>query len=424
MDVEPADAVKDSVWWLAWRRHELLMVGVFFGLVAGFFFDALGAGTLVLGVVLVGLGVLSGLFFYFVVASYLGLALVFYLADGQQVLGLFLDPEGELAFHLANSLLRIGAAAGFDVAAEGPTPVEDVGGVLASLAAWSLLGFFSALAVWATVAGYVNTNYQRMLDDFKERVVQRGENLLGSEPFTYLQGVDTTFGVWPAKRYVATNVVVGQSSIMLHHGSELYLPRRRLEVSDSTKQLYYDQVSSVDYDDPFFRVRMSDGEVVSLHTETKPVDLMNLIVQGLQSYKSTADAGDRGGDVIGVVEVGAEPDDEPLDKDDVVEESREKERGVEGEAEPGFEEGMRSPEDGAEGRGDTPEAEATDAGASEAGSSGSGGFGEDILDEVNDILDDFEEAGGDELTGDVFGDVDGDSSEGDTGGGHGGEEGG
>ncbi len=373
MKVDAVDAVKDYVWWLAWRRHGLLISGVALGLVAGFALDEVGAGTLVLGLVLLGLGVFSGLFFYFVDAAFVALAAAFYLGQSRSLLSLVVDPNGETAFHLANSMLRVAAAAGFDVVAEGPTPVADVGAVLEALATWWLAGLVTGFAVWTVVAAYVNTSYETRLEQFKREVVDRGEEMLGSEPFTYIQGVGSTLGVWPAERYRATNVVVGESSIMIHHGSELDLGRGGVDVSDSTKQLYYDQVSSVDYDEPYFRVRMSDGEVVSLHTETKPVDLMNLIVKGLQRYKSTGEAR-RGDDVVGVVEVGSKPDDKPLDErspSPTTEVS-----GDEGDGGPEFEEEMEAGE------------------METGGESGSSDFGADILDEVNEILDDFEEGEG------------------------------
>lgn len=374
MKVDAVASVRDFVWWLAWRRHGLLMVGVGAGLGAGFVLGELGAGTLVLGLVLLGMGAFSGLFFYFSNAVYLLLAAAFYMGTARSLLSIVLDPGGETAFHLANSMLRVAEAAGFDVVAEGPTPVAEVGAVLEALATWSLAGFFGGLAVWAVGAAYVNTHYEERLEEFKREVVERGEELLGSEPFTYIQGVGSTLGVWPAESYRATNVVVGESSIMIHHGSKLVLGRGGVDVSDSTKQLYYDQVSSVDYDDPYFRIRMSDGEVVSLHTETKPVDLMNLIVKGLQRYKSTAEARRGGEDVIGVVEVGSTPDDEPIDEGETSA-TTEASTG-EGDDRSGFEEGMEDDEEDA------------------AEASTSSDFGADILDEVNEILDDFEEEGG------------------------------
>lgn len=375
MKVDAVATVKDSVWWLAWRRHGVLMAGVALGLIAGFALEGLGVGTVVLGFLLLGLGVLSGLFFYFAGGLFAVFAAAFYLGNSRGMLSMVVDPEGETAFHLANSMLRVAAAAGFDVVAEGPTPVADVGAVLEALATWWLIGLFAGLAVWTAVAAYVNTSYEKRLDEFKQEVVERGEQLLGSEPFTYVQGVGSTLGVWPAERYRATNVVVGESSIMIHHGSELDLGSGGVDVSNSTKQLYYDQVSSVDYDDPYFRVRMSDGEVVSLHTETKPVDLMNLIVRGLQRYKSTGERRHEE-DVIGVVEVGSSPDDQPLD---------------EGSSEEPMEATGESVDEVDLGDNEIDEDVEEDDGVEASTSSD---FGADILDEVNDILDDFEEEGG------------------------------
>ncbi|MFW5929038.1 MAG: hypothetical protein ACOCT0_01270 [Halobacteriota archaeon] len=394
MSVDPVETAEDSVWWLVWRRHQVLLVGVGVGLVAGYGVDALGPGGLAVGLASVVFGYLSPTFFYLLLFVYAGLAGVYTFADGRAVLEMFLDPEGAIAVSIARFLLLLGEQAGFELEGASDNPVGAVGGVLSTLATWSLVGFAVGGVSWAAMASFVNTRYEDYVDGFREEVREAGESLLGSEPFTYVQGRGSKLLLWPAMAYYATNVVVGRNSIMLHHGSKLDLGSRSTEISDSTKQLYYDQVSSLDYDDPYFRIRMSDGEVISLHTESKPVELMNLIARGLQDFKSQAAKRSAAQGGVEVQETRGRPDDEPLDEQgEMASQSTSDREKVDDEAG-----GV---------------AEAGDA-ETESGDDGGRDLGADILDEVNEILDEFDEHG-DDFTSDLMsGDVDGDVD--DTGG--------
>lgn len=337
----------DALWWTGWRPLIVGSLGAVAGVVAGYADGAVGPVTAAVGLILVSAGILSPLLRRVGFLSAVVTFVVFFVVGpsrAEEALGSAGLGTGWTE-QLARFVLNVVSLVGVEPSGE-PTAV--VGGALASLTLWSLAGAAAGGVVWLAGAYTINSLYAETYHDFTDAVEDEGRVLLGGGDafYTFTHGEETVPLVRSAKKYNATNLLVGDSSLSLHHGSTVDMVARDSEVSDSTKELYYDQVASVDYEEPYLKIRMSDGQVVRIVTSGKPVDVIAEIEGRLQTYK------------------GSPASDEAAESEPT------------GQA--GDDRASGEPEDGAV--------------ADETGAGGVGEVGEDIMEDVDEALDAFETA--------------------------------
>ncbi|MCX2817924.1 hypothetical protein EGH25_00930 [Haladaptatus sp. F3-133] len=360
----------DALWWAGWRPVAVGSIGAVAGVLAGYVAGAVGPATTGVGVVVISLGVLSALVRRLGFVSAVVAFFVFYVVGpGRAQQGLEATGVGtNWAEFVAEFVLNIGSLVGVEASRE---PVAVVGGGAASVALWSLGGAALGGVVWVAGVYAVNSGYGEVYHGFVDGVKEEGHRLLGDDGFhTFTHGEDTLSLVSSAKKYHATNLLVGESSLSLHHGSTVDMVRRDEEVSNSTKELYYDQVASVDYETPFLKIRMSDGQVVKIVTSGKPVEVIDEIEERLMRYKSSPGSE---GDGAGVGDVGRDSEEPPDGGDET----------------PGGDGGAPNGDD------ETPGGDDQD-GDADGIDEGSEAFGSDIVDEVDEALEAFDEALGEE----------------------------
>jgi len=358
-----------AVWWLGWRPFITSSLFATAGILIGFVTGSFGPYAAGVGIFLVLLGLLRS-WIRKTGALLATSAFVVFYALGTETTLTLLESAGlgtDWVEPTALFVTTIGTLAGAEATTR---PVEVVGGSVSGLALWSLAGGVVGGLVWAVSVYRINSGYAQLYEDFVERVEETGEEILGDDGYfrSVSHGVETIPLVKAAKGYYTTNLLIGESSISLHHGSKLDMVNREFEVSDGTKEIFYDQVASVDYDEPYLRVRTSDGEVVRIISSEKPSEVIERVQKRLQRYKSSEDRGERrverGEDMVGAG--GSEEHEEvtPVEGGLGTTGGGEEETASEGDEE------------------EVPEpAEVDDDGPED--------FGEEIVEEVDDILDDF-----------------------------------
>jgi hypothetical protein len=341
----------DTLWWAGWRPLAVGSLGGVVGVLSGYANGAVGPATAAVGVVLISVSALSPLlrrtgFMGAVITS-----IIFYVVGpgrAQQAL----EESGvgsEWTEFVAEFILNVGSLVGVETARE-PTAV--VGGGVASLAVWSLGGAALGGVFWIAGVYVVNSGYSEVYHRFVDHVEEEGRSLLGEGDgfYTFSHGEETIPVVRSAKKYHATNLLVGDSSLSLHHDSTVDMVRREEDMSDSTKELYYDQVASVDYEAPYLKIRMSDGQVVRIVTSGKPVEVMEEIEEHLRRYKTSS------------------------------------------ETESSTEEGTVRDEGYAKGSEDNEKSKENETGTGEDETNEEGEIGEDIMEDVDEALNAFDEA--------------------------------
>ncbi|MFP4174284.1 MAG: hypothetical protein ACLFSW_00700 [Halobacteriales archaeon] len=286
------DKATNALWWAGWKPLVVGSLGAVVGVLAGYSAGAVGPATTAVGVVVVSLGVFSGWLRRTGFVSTVFAFIVFHVVGPGRVMG-SLEAVGvgdNWARFAAEFVLNIGSLVGVEPSRE-PTVV--VGSGVASLALWSLAGAAFGGVLWVGGVYVVNSGYGDVYRRFVDKVEEEGRRLLnaGDEGFhTFTHGEDTMSLVSSAKKYHATNLLIGDSSLSLHHDSTVDMVTREEDISNSTKELYYDQVASVDYEAPFLKIRMSDGQVVRIVTSGKPVEVIAEIEERLARYKASGSA--------------------------------------------------------------------------------------------------------------------------------------
>jgi len=284
MDNGTSNAVEEVLWWLGWHRTHVLVGGMSLALLVGYAAGSVGLGTLAVGAFLLLFGSLSRRILAFEVVSFAAVGGVLYSFEGEELLSNF-GASSEGAELTAELILEISSSIGFQVDYPAGEALPTVGGALAGLVTWFLGGFALGIVAWAVGAGVVNRSYGEVYESYRMLIEKKGEALLGERTHTAMNGVGSMLGLKPYKEYHASNIRVRDNSVDLNYGSVLSMPRKAVSVSGSTKQMYYDQLASVEYEEPHLEIRMADGDIVRIATSEKPVELLEEIEARLKEYK-------------------------------------------------------------------------------------------------------------------------------------------
>ncbi len=280
-----ANAIEEFFWWLGWHPLYILSAGIVLGLIAGFIYGSIAIGVVVIGVLLILFGLYKTNFTYGITAIFAVIAAINQTVGLTQLLQIAdLDPNSGPISIPAEAFINLYTTFGFASPAANEVTAASI--ILGGLITWHILGAVIGLLIWGVGAMVINSTYTDAYDAFNMIVRKKGEALLGEDIYTPSHGSGNVFGVKPHSEYFATNVNVGDNSLVINYGSKINMPKKEISLSESTKQMYYDQLASVDYEKPYFEVRMADGEVVNIVTNEKPEELLDEIENKLREYKS------------------------------------------------------------------------------------------------------------------------------------------
>jgi len=305
------EVATDPLWWIGWSPVATASAAAAAGVVAGYLLGWLAAGTAAFGVFVVALGVVLPLFRRACLVAAVGSVVVFFAVGAETVedalegLGVGTGWTETISVRVLEIASSVGVGFGGE---SGSTATEVVGGAIAWLSVSSLAGAAVGGAVWFAGVYVVNSRHAGVREGLVDRARKEGETVLGDDGsfHTVTHGEGSLPLVNPSKRYYVANFLVGESSVCLHYGSEVDMASQEVKMSDNTKELYYDQISSVDYGGERLRIRSADGGTVSVVTSEKPVELMEEIDERIQEYKARHAESEAGGE--GVSDRGSDPE--------------------------------------------------------------------------------------------------------------------
>lgn len=285
------EAATDPLWWIGWSPVATASAAGAAGVVAGYLLGWLAAGTAVFGVVVVALGVVLSLVRRTCLVAAVGSVVVFFVVGAEAVENTLegLGVGTGWAEAVSVRVLEMASLVGVGLGGEsGRTATEVVGGEVAWLAVSSLAGAAAGGGVWLVGVYVVNGRHAGVRERLVEVAREEGERVLGDDGsfHTLTHGEGSLPLVDPSERYYVANFLVGESSVCLHYGSEVDMESQEVDISDSTKELYYDQISSVDYGGERLRIGSADGGTVKIVTSEKPVELMEEVDERIQKYKA------------------------------------------------------------------------------------------------------------------------------------------
>ncbi|MDY6779334.1 MAG: hypothetical protein SV760_02055, partial [Halobacteria archaeon] len=318
--------VEEVFWWFGWHQKLLVMGGIVLGILSGYGIGVTDSTGLMLGLLIVVLGILSRSLFYLQLTGVVVAGVALYVVGGRPFLSMVgLGPESGVLRFVAEILLVLPNAVGANPSYS--DPVSAVARSVSGLTTTYLAGLVLGISAWASGAAVVNTTYQEVYDSFIKVVNKKGKSSLGDGTYTTSYGVGSHLGLKPSEKYHATNINPRENSIILHYGSMLKMPRKAVNLSGSTKQIYYDQIISVDYNSPRLEIRLADGEIVKIITSEDPNEILNDIRDRLQRYKSgTVETTERepeeGVEEEAEQEIEEEPEAEEMGEEEIDEASR------------------------------------------------------------------------------------------------------
>jgi hypothetical protein len=157
------------------------------------------------------------------------------------------------------------------------------------------IGVFLGIVLWITGLSYVNQNYEQVLNEYKQYVQERTKNLTskageGVSSYTLTYASDSPIFMTPARTYYSTNLLVDDASVEILEGIGLDMAKRTPYLNDESREVYYDQVSSVSYNRPVLEINTSDGETLKYRSSREPGDALNDLQTRIRSFKTEATA--------------------------------------------------------------------------------------------------------------------------------------
>lgn len=165
-----------------------------------------------------------------------------------------------------------------------------VGYLIDSAVLLGTLGFFAGPVVWFFGVRYINDNYRDVLNGYLRDVEGKGREILGLtgenvESYTLHFEGESPLMVSAAKQYQPTSLIVTDSSVAVYDDTELDMVQLNADVGTSTREMYFDQISTVNYSEPYLELKTSDGDTLQYHSSRKPNDAMHDIQERLREYK-------------------------------------------------------------------------------------------------------------------------------------------
>lgn len=168
-----------------------------------------------------------------------------------------------------------------------------IGYFIDSAAFLGSLGLIVGPIVWFIGVRYINDNYESVLSGYLRDVEGKGREILGLtgedvDSYTLRYEGNSPFLVSPAKSYQPTTLIVTDSSVAIYDDTELDMMMLDADVGTGTREMYYDQISTVNYSKPYLELKTSDGDTMQYLSSRKPNDALHDIQTRLREYKRTA----------------------------------------------------------------------------------------------------------------------------------------
>lgn len=158
------------------------------------------------------------------------------------------------------------------------------------------LAFFSVPFVWIGAVLYVNQTYRPKTKSFIDEAASIGRRIFGTagedtNSFTIEHGYGTVRLVRPYRVIAPISIIVGDSSLLVYDDAKLQLDRLHADFGTGTREFFFDSIASINYDRPYFEIKLIDGDAAQYRSTRKPDSVLHDIQQRLREYKrdSTSD---------------------------------------------------------------------------------------------------------------------------------------
>lgn len=151
------------------------------------------------------------------------------------------------------------------------------------------LGIVGGLVWWIAGTRYINAHAGEVMREYGRYTEQAAQNLTSGtnvETYTLTYSSGGSILVDSAEDYFSTTLLVSDNSAAIHEGVGLDMVSREPYLNDDTREIYYDQITSVRYKRPTLEIGTSDGGTLSYRSSREPDDALNDLQARVRTYKS------------------------------------------------------------------------------------------------------------------------------------------
>lgn len=148
---------------------------------------------------------------------------------------------------------------------------------------------------WGAAVIFVDRNYREILDAFNTEASRVARDIFGvtGEPTASHQisrGVGSVTFVRPNQYYKPVTILVGETSLLVYNDAMLSFDILNPEFGSGTREFYFDSIASVNYDSPYFEIKLIDGDRERYKSSRKPDSVLHELQQRVREYKAKAAA--------------------------------------------------------------------------------------------------------------------------------------
>lgn len=152
------------------------------------------------------------------------------------------------------------------------------------------LGFFAVPFVWIAAVIYVNISHREKTKTFTNEAASVGRRIFGTagedtNSFTIEHGYGSVRLVRPYRVIAPISIIVGESSLLVYDDAKLQLDRLHSELGTGTREFFFDSIASINYDRPYFEIKLVDGDSAQYRSTRKPDAVLHDLQQRLRQYK-------------------------------------------------------------------------------------------------------------------------------------------
>jgi hypothetical protein len=156
---------------------------------------------------------------------------------------------------------------------------------------WGIRAAILSGVIWVAAVLYVNKTYQEKLDVFNSDAAAIARGMFGSageetNAFIIEHGHDSVWFLQPYRVIEPVTVIVGDTSMLVYDDYKLELDRLSANFGTSTREFYYDSIASVNYDEPYFEIKLADGDFAQYRSSRKPDSVLYELQNRVRQYKT------------------------------------------------------------------------------------------------------------------------------------------
>lgn len=158
---------------------------------------------------------------------------------------------------------------------------------------WLLYGLISGTVIYGVGVYHVNQRFRSIVEAFLASVENATRDMMGMagegvSVYTLRYSTGDRKFILPNRVHHPTILAVGDSSLAVHDDSRLALDTLQADIGPKTSEYYYDSITGVDYEEPEFQIKTSDGRTDQYESSRNPDDALYDLQNRIREYKAVS----------------------------------------------------------------------------------------------------------------------------------------